>query len=237
MQLNRVVFPAPLGPIRPRIALSGTSNDTLSSATIPPNRMLTPRIESSALVMPVSLSAPVPASRTSCTAIALPGRARQAGSGPAGAVVTRPGEESSAGTPVVAGRAGGCPAVVAGRGDRYPAVAAGRGDRHPEGEAGRAGGCPAAEAGRGDRYPAVVAGRGDRHPEGEADRAGGCPAAGTGRGGRRLAAEAGRGGRRPAAEAGRGGRHPAGHHPAWRAGSRRAAAAWRRQRDGYAQTR
>src|SRR5215471_12463695 len=173
MQLNRVVFPAPLGPIRPRIALSGTSNDTLSSATIPPNRMLTPRIESSALVMPVSLSAPVPASRTSCTAIALPGRARQAGSGPAGAVVTRPGEESSAGTPVVAGRAGRCPAVVAGRGDR-----------HPEGEAGRAGGCPAAEAGRGDRYPAVVAGRGDRHPEGEADRAGGCPAAGAGLAGR-----------------------------------------------------
>src|SRR5215472_2818483 len=237
MQLNRVVFPAPLGPIRPRIALSGTSNDTLSSATIPPNRMLTPRIESSALVMPVSLSAPVPASRTSCTAIALPGRARQAGSGPAGAVVTRPGEESSAGTPVVASRAGGCPAVVAGRGDRYPAVVAGRGDRHPEGEAGRAGGCPAAEAGRGDRYPAVVAGRGDRHPEGEADRAGGCPAAGAGLAGRRLAAEAGRGGRRPAAEADRGGRHPAGHHPAWRAGSRRAAAAWRRQRDGYAQTR
>src|SRR5215472_8237913 len=237
MQLNRVVFPAPLGPIRPRIALSGTSNDTLSSATIPPNRMLTPRIESSALVMPVSLSAPVPASRTSCTAIALPGRARQAGSGPAGAVVTRPGEESSAGTPVVAGRAGGCPAVVAGRagrypavvagrGDRYPAGAAGRGDRGPGGEAGRAGGCPAAEAGRGDRYPAVVAGRGDRHPEGEADRAGGCPAAGAGLGGRRLAAVAGRGGR-----------HPAGHHPAWRAGSRRAAAAWRRQRDGYAQTR
>src|SRR5215472_2921752 len=226
MQLNRVVFPAPLGPIRPRIALSGTSNDTLSSATIPPNRMLTPRMESSALVMPVSLSAAVPASRTSCTAIALPGRARQAGSGPAGAVVTRPGEESSAGTPVVAGRAGGCPAVVAGRGDRYPAVAAGRGDRHPEGEAGRAGGCPAAEAGRGDRYPAVVAGRGDRHPEGEADRAGGCPAAGAGLAGRRLAAVAGRGGR-----------HPAGHHPAWRAGSRRAAAAWRRQRDGYAQTR
>src|ERR1035441_231008 len=36
-QLNRVVLPAPLGPIRPQIVPAAMSNDTPSSATIPPN--------------------------------------------------------------------------------------------------------------------------------------------------------------------------------------------------------
>src|SRR6516162_3500889 len=38
MQLNRVVLPAPFGPIRPRIWPSSISKETPSSAMIPPNR-------------------------------------------------------------------------------------------------------------------------------------------------------------------------------------------------------
>src|SRR5688572_28143711 len=39
MQLNAVVLPAPLGPIRPTISYSSARNETASSAWRPPNRM------------------------------------------------------------------------------------------------------------------------------------------------------------------------------------------------------
>ena len=43
MQLNSVVLPAPLGPIRPQMSPRSTSKLTLSSATMPPKRTDTPR--------------------------------------------------------------------------------------------------------------------------------------------------------------------------------------------------
>ena len=49
MQLNSVVLPAPLGPIRPQMSPRPTSKLTLSSATMPPNRTDTPRTLSNAL--------------------------------------------------------------------------------------------------------------------------------------------------------------------------------------------
>src|SRR5829696_9700461 len=49
MMLNAVVLPAPFGPIRPTIWPSGTSRETPSRATIPPNRRVTLRSESSAI--------------------------------------------------------------------------------------------------------------------------------------------------------------------------------------------
>ena len=42
-QLNRVVFPAPLGPMRPEIPPFGTSKVTALRATMPPNRTVTSR--------------------------------------------------------------------------------------------------------------------------------------------------------------------------------------------------
>ena len=45
--LKAVVFPAPLGPIRPTISPSPTSNETSSSATMPPKRRVTFSTESS----------------------------------------------------------------------------------------------------------------------------------------------------------------------------------------------
>ena len=38
MQLNKLVLPAPLGPIKPQIDPSSTVNDKPFRATIPPNR-------------------------------------------------------------------------------------------------------------------------------------------------------------------------------------------------------
>ena len=49
MTLNAVVLPAPFGPIRPTICPSGTSKETPSRATIPPNRRVTFRSESRAI--------------------------------------------------------------------------------------------------------------------------------------------------------------------------------------------
>src|SRR5262245_27063384 len=47
MTLKTVVLPAPLGPISPTMPPSSTSNETSSSATMPPNRRLTFRTERS----------------------------------------------------------------------------------------------------------------------------------------------------------------------------------------------
>src|SRR4030088_2043661 len=47
MQLNRLVLPAPFGPMSPTICPSMMSNETLSSAATPPKRRLTSRTESS----------------------------------------------------------------------------------------------------------------------------------------------------------------------------------------------
>src|SRR5919204_1331552 len=49
MRLKTVVLPAPFGPIRPTISPSPTSSETSSTATIPPNRRVTPSIESSGM--------------------------------------------------------------------------------------------------------------------------------------------------------------------------------------------
>src|ERR671910_427116 len=46
MTSNRVVFPAPFGPMKPRISPGRTSNDTPSSARTPPNRRATSRTSS-----------------------------------------------------------------------------------------------------------------------------------------------------------------------------------------------
>src|SRR5947209_19178798 len=46
MTLNVVVFPAPFGPISPAVVPSSTSNETSSSAVIPPKRRVTFRSES-----------------------------------------------------------------------------------------------------------------------------------------------------------------------------------------------
>jgi len=40
IRLNRVVFPAPFGPIRPRVSPATICRLKLSTATIPPNRLL-----------------------------------------------------------------------------------------------------------------------------------------------------------------------------------------------------
>src|SRR5215472_1178092 len=174
MQLNMVVFPAPLGPIRPRMAPSETSKDTPSRATIPPNRMLTPRIESRGLAMPVSLSAAGPPSRRSCNATGLRGLARLRRSGPAAETVARHGDQHPAGAMadqagwglvVAAERAGERRGAVAGPVGRRPVAAvAGRGGGRPVAVAAdRAGRRPvAAVAGPGGRRPAVVAGPGGR---------------------------------------------------------------------------
>src|SRR3990170_3507098 len=42
MQLNMVVLPEPLGPMRPRISPSTTSNETRLRAVKPPNRLVRP---------------------------------------------------------------------------------------------------------------------------------------------------------------------------------------------------
>jgi hypothetical protein len=39
--LNAVVLPAPFGPIRPTVSPGSTSNETPSSATMPPKRRVT----------------------------------------------------------------------------------------------------------------------------------------------------------------------------------------------------
>src|SRR5262249_19049255 len=181
MQLNMVVFPAPLGPIRPRMAPSETSKDTPSRATIPPNRMLTPRIESRGLAMPVSLSAAGPPSRRSCNATGLRGLARLRRSGPAAETVARHGDQHPAGAMadqagwrlvvgaegaggrrgVAAERAGGGGGVAADRaGERLGAVAGPVGRRPVAAVAGRGGGRPVAVAAdRAGRRPvAAVAG-------------------------------------------------------------------------------
>src|SRR5688572_31571469 len=49
MTLNAVVLPAPFGPIRPTICPSRTSKETPSRATMPPNRRVMFRSESSAI--------------------------------------------------------------------------------------------------------------------------------------------------------------------------------------------
>jgi len=43
MTLNAVVLPAPFGPMSPEICPSSTSNETPSSATMPPKRRVTSR--------------------------------------------------------------------------------------------------------------------------------------------------------------------------------------------------
>src|ERR1700730_9224564 len=48
MQLNRLVLPAPLGPINPTIWPSRMSNETLSRAATPPKRRLTSRTDNKA---------------------------------------------------------------------------------------------------------------------------------------------------------------------------------------------
>src|SRR4051794_29129539 len=48
MQLKSVVLPAPFGPIRPTMLPGATSNDTPSSATMPPKRTATSCTRSSA---------------------------------------------------------------------------------------------------------------------------------------------------------------------------------------------
>src|SRR5215831_4650340 len=238
MQLNMVVFPAPLGPIRPRMAPSETSKDTPSRATIPPNRMLTPRIESRGLAMPVSLSAAGPPSRRSCNATGLRGLARLRRSGPAAETVARHGDQHPAGAMadqagwglvVAAGRAGGRRGVAADRaGERLGAVAGPVGRRPVAAVAGRGGGRPVAVAAdRAGRRPvAAVAGPGGRRP-----------AVVAGRGGRRRGALAGRVDRRPVAVPGRAGKPPVGHRQSWRAGPWLGAAAWRRKHDGSGRTR
>src|SRR5580704_5473427 len=55
MQLNKLVLPAPFGPINPTICPLAISKETSSSAATPPKRTLTPRIASKA-----SLNAEVP---------------------------------------------------------------------------------------------------------------------------------------------------------------------------------
>src|SRR6478735_8289853 len=47
MTLKAVVLPAPFGPIRPEIVPFATSNDTASSATMPPKRRVTSLTERS----------------------------------------------------------------------------------------------------------------------------------------------------------------------------------------------
>src|SRR2546421_1838392 len=49
MTLNAVVLPAPFGPISPTISPSAAVNDTRSSATTPPNRLVTFSTERSAI--------------------------------------------------------------------------------------------------------------------------------------------------------------------------------------------
>src|SRR4051812_17099454 len=44
--LSRVVLPAPLGPMMPRISPGATVSDTLSTAVTPPKRTVTPRASS-----------------------------------------------------------------------------------------------------------------------------------------------------------------------------------------------
>src|SRR4051794_32813442 len=53
--LNAVVLPAPFGPISPTISPSPTSNETSSSATIPPKRRVTCFTSSSAIGVPYDL--------------------------------------------------------------------------------------------------------------------------------------------------------------------------------------
>ena len=47
-QLNKLVLPAPFGPIKPTIWPSTMSNETLSSAATPPKRRLTSRTDNNA---------------------------------------------------------------------------------------------------------------------------------------------------------------------------------------------
>ncbi len=47
MTLKTVVLPAPFGPIRPATTPRSTLKETPSSATMPPNRNVTSRTESS----------------------------------------------------------------------------------------------------------------------------------------------------------------------------------------------
>src|SRR5271166_84668 len=61
MQLNRVVLPAPFGPISPQMAPLETSKLTSSSAVTPPNRIVTPSTASSADSCGSTLSSAVPA--------------------------------------------------------------------------------------------------------------------------------------------------------------------------------
>src|SRR5262245_30045904 len=58
-QLNNVVFPAPLGPIRPTIWPGIMSNETDSRATMPPKRIVTSRTASSGVDVsgPIALQA------------------------------------------------------------------------------------------------------------------------------------------------------------------------------------
>ena len=48
MQLNRVVLPAPFGPIRPQIAPRATAKLTSCNGVTPPKRIVTPSTASSA---------------------------------------------------------------------------------------------------------------------------------------------------------------------------------------------
>ena len=52
MQLKRLVFPAPFGPIKPTICPVGISKETLSNAATPPKRRLTSRTESKDVIAP-----------------------------------------------------------------------------------------------------------------------------------------------------------------------------------------
>src|ERR1700687_3162603 len=88
MQLKSVVLPAPLGPIRPQIAPRATSNETLSSAVTPPNRIVSPRTASRAEAWrSATLSAPP--TRASASSIDFPSPPRPARQGePTAALLT-----------------------------------------------------------------------------------------------------------------------------------------------------
>src|SRR5215469_7358777 len=199
MQLNMVVFPAPLGPIRPRIAPSETSKDTPSRATIPPNRMLTPRMESRAFAMPVSLSAAGPPSRRSCTAIALRGRARLPRCCPAGEAVAHHGDQPPDGTSAEGRRTGRAPGAVADRAGGPRAAMAVRGGRRWGAVADRAGGRRVVAAVRGGRRRGAVVGPGGRRREAVAGPDGRHRGVAADRAGARRGAVAGPGGSRQGA--------------------------------------
>src|ERR1035437_3311722 len=64
--LNMVVFPAPLGPIRPTMRPAGTSSETSSRATSPPKRIVTSVARSTGSSHPVSEAMTTPPGWATC---------------------------------------------------------------------------------------------------------------------------------------------------------------------------